>query len=238
MQSVVLESGGVLHFFNKPPGVPIAPSVDNVEECLMAMAEEDVGEVRIVNRLDVGTSGVVGLGDGREAVRVANEAMKGARKRYLVLTEEMPVEGRLRHWVRQEKRRGAGVLERDVAREWGEKPVDEVGGWVEALLEVESVEKVGDIYWESRVRLVTGRTHQIRIQFAAQAHAIVEDNMYGKLRDCDGAKVPLGRIVAGDRLGVYSERHGLHAMELEIELEGTTHTIKASEPWWRLQPGD
>lgn len=205
----------------------------------MAMAEEVVGETRIVNRLDVGTSGVVGLGDGREAVRIANEAMKGARKSYLVLTEERPVEGILRHWVRQEKRRGAGVLERDIVREWGKKPVDEVGGWLEALLEVESVEKVGDIYWESRVRLVTGRTHQIRIQFAAQAHAVAEDNMYGKLRgDFDGAKVPLGRIVAGDTLGVYSERHGLHAMELEVELEGTTHTIKASKPWWRLLPGE
>ncbi len=49
---------------------------------------------------------------------------------------------------------------------------------------LDSVETANGILSLIRVRLYTGRTHQIRVQFASRKHPLAGDNRYGGLRTC------------------------------------------------------
>jgi 23S rRNA-/tRNA-specific pseudouridylate synthase len=223
---------GTVSFVDKPPGVPVAPSSDNLHECVLAMASCIVGEeVRITSRLDVGTSGVVALGSGRETVSLVNAALQqeSCSKYYAVLTRRRPTGATLRHWVRQDAGRGSGVLTVGLVREWndGREPEDDPGGWFVAELVIEHTEPMWEgTAWESTVRLVTGRTHQIRVQFAAEGYPVYNDRTY----EVAGGD---GRIVAGATLGPYAQRHGLHAAKLVVNLEGQSLAVRAGPPWWR-----
>lgn len=226
-------AAGPVFFVDKPPGVPVAPGSDNLCECVLAMAPPVVGgPVRITSRLDVGTSGVLALCGTPGAVSLMNAALQGpsCAKTYAVLSRGRPAQGVLRHWVRQDARRGAGVAEVALAREWGDgmpPPGDDGGGWFRAELVVEGCEAVwGGSAWESTVRLVTGRTHQIRVQFAAEGWYVYNDQTY----EGTGGQ---GRIDAGAVLGPYAEQHGLHALRLELTLEDKPVQVTAALPWWR-----
>lgn len=62
-----------------------------------------------------------------------------------------------------------------------------------------------------RVELETGRTHQIRVHFAAIGHPIIGDMLYNK-------KSPL------------IERQALHAAELSFNFDGEKHSFKSNLP--------
>ena len=66
---------------------------------------------------------------------------------------------------------------------------------------------VGDGYYESRVELLTGRTHQIRAQFAALGAPSVGETLYRSPED-DESDV---RVQKPD------ERLGLHASEMHLK---------------------
>lgn len=78
--------------------------------------------------------------------------------------------------------------------------------------------------YESRVELVTGRTHQIRAQFAASGVPLVGDALYG-------AEESAARVLGAE------DRLGLHAAELAAldagTLGGEGATMRAGSPWWR-----
>lgn len=67
-----------------------------------------------------------------------------------------------------------------------------------------------------RVRLATGRTHQIRVHFADLGHPLLGDKLYG-IKTLPGQKLPL-------------KRQALHAAELEFVHPLTHKTIKIKSP--------
>jgi 23S rRNA pseudouridine1911/1915/1917 synthase len=67
--------------------------------------------------------------------------------------------------------------------------------------------------------LETGRTHQIRVHFAAIGHPVVGDDRYGRAGGgrVGGSALPPGRLF-------------LHAAELEFEHPGTGETMRWRSP--------
>mmetsp|Transcript_547 Transcript_547/g.1559 ORF Transcript_547/g.1559 Transcript_547/m.1559 type:complete len:230 (-) Transcript_547:688-1377(-) len=98
-------------------------------------------------------------------------------------------------------------------------------------------------YYELQVELITGRTHQLRAQFAAMGAPIVGDTMYAPmsgffvhtLSEKDEQVAPTttnGPMAAKRLMDTAAEPEipiGLHAAVLE--LNGTR--IEAGPPWWR-----
>src|SRR5215831_10182067 len=151
---------------NKPPGVSMATSSREeksgaaaVERLLAACGEAPDRELRLVHRLDVGTSGVVLLAKGDDAHRALSRAFQsgGARKTYRALAWGHPVPAR-------------GVcdapLERDPkdgrkmrAARGGASAKRAVTRW-ETLVRLPSVADL-------RLSPETGRTHQIRVHLSS-----------------------------------------------------------------------
>ena len=78
---------------------------------------------------------------------------------------------------------------------------------------------------EVRVRLETGRTHQIRVHFAHRRHALVGDPVYGgRLALPSGASERLVEVLRRFR------RQALHAAELGFEHPGTGEALRVEAP--------
>jgi 23S rRNA-/tRNA-specific pseudouridylate synthase len=233
----VLWDDGDLVVVNKPAGVPTIPAIDNAFECALVISEALLREsgaltpqeqLRVTSRLDVGTSGAVIFARSKTAVSTINRALKenGIVKRYAVLSRNQPLCGQQRHMCRKDPSRGRGLLAENLVLPWDEATVD-LQGWSVAELVVEKVETVcGGAAWESIVRLVTGRTHQIRLQFAAEGWWVWGDTKY----EAVGGN---GSIASGGLLGDSSNLHGLHAMYLQFPWHGEQVSVFAGRPWWR-----
>lgn len=200
----------------KPRGIPVVPTADNVAECVTSLAREvlNVDKVHVTSRLDAGTAGVLLLGLTSEGARKANGLLGSADcvKTYAVWTTAKPEKRAVRHWYNKRARKGRGIVKEELLREFvGGCPGE---GWVKAELVVEEIEKRGK-RWRSLVRLVTGRTHQIRMQFAANGWAVCGDCKYAKI---DGFLIDA--VEKGGELGPDAEAIGLTAVRVEGVLDG------------------
>jgi 23S rRNA-/tRNA-specific pseudouridylate synthase len=101
-----------------------------------------------------------------------------------------------------------------------------------AILRVEKSEPVavnGKTFYENTVKLITGRTHQIRAQFSKENLALINDCLY--LNANDGETAP-------PRVPEPEEKIGLHALSLKINAEtslgpkGVEFRAK-NDIWWR-----
>jgi len=138
-------------------------------------AKENAFAPALVNRIDRNTQGIVIAAKTATALRILNEKMKHRelRKFYLCAVHGVPTQGEklsdgrllLRSWLAKD---GGKSLVRVYDR-----PRD---GAKESLTKYRIV-KPGDISL-LEVELLTGRTHQIRAQFAAIGHALAGDGKY------------------------------------------------------------
>jgi RluA family pseudouridine synthase len=124
------------------------------------------GPVRIVHRLDRGTSGVMLFPKNRAVAAVLSDQLKGGRvdKVYLALVSGTPAEDR---WLVDEPIAKVGTSRYGVARPGKEARTEflmRAGGEGVALVEA---------------RPLTGRTHQIRVHLAHCGFPIVGDSGYG-----------------------------------------------------------
>ncbi|MBQ2446165.1 MAG: RluA family pseudouridine synthase [Oscillospiraceae bacterium] len=172
---------------DKKPGVAVHPHdgaeygrtlIDHIQAYLYAKREwrpreEHSFTPALCNRIDRNTGGIVIAAKTAEALRVMNQKIKDREldKRYLAIVEGSPKprEGVLKGYLFKDAAKNrVFVTDRPQAGakscETRYKVLDSRNGL--SLVECE---------------LITGRTHQIRAQFAHAGHPLLGDGKYGKL---------------------------------------------------------
>jgi 23S rRNA pseudouridine1911/1915/1917 synthase len=165
---------------DKPAGLPVHATLDNYVDNAKYQLER---ELRIplfsTHRLDIPTQGLLILAKTPDAQRVINKTFAKGRveKIYHAIAENPVALGEHTLYINPESR---------VPREHSFEPRE---GWWECRLEVlESGSVTQHIYRKEpgtflRIRLITGKTHQIRAQLAALGTPIDGDVLYGSQRN-------------------------------------------------------
>jgi 23S rRNA pseudouridine1911/1915/1917 synthase len=162
---------------NKPPGLVVHPAVGNPSGTLLHgllfhdPVFQTLERAGIVHRLDKDTSGVMVVAKSASSMAALQAQFKGraTEKEYLALVWGVPPEsGRIetligRHPVHRKKQA--------VLQEEGRTAITHY-----RILET------FDQTTLLRVRIETGRTHQIRVHTAHLGHPIVGDTVYGRAR--------------------------------------------------------
>lgn len=158
---VCLKPAGV-RSTDEPGGLPglLRQQLGNAKACL-----------RTVHRLDQVVGGVMVLARSRKAAQLLSEQVADRRfeKEYLAVVQGTPSssEGEFRDLLGRDKARRITYV--------AQAPGKEVR---EAVLQYRLLE-VRDGFSLVAVRLLTGRTHQIRCQFSARGLPLVGDQKYG-----------------------------------------------------------
>lgn len=142
------------------------------------LAQECGGEIFCVHRLDRAVGGLMVYARGKKAAAALSALISENRleKEYLAVVPDKLAEdqGRFEDLLFHDRQKNRSYI---VKRERG--------GVKKAVLEYVKVRSRGDSALV-RVRLITGRTHQIRCQFAGRGMPLAGDVRYGSaIRDCD-----------------------------------------------------
>ena len=177
LNQAVLFEDDVLLVLNKPSGMAVHAGSGiktGLIEALRAVRSE-LRFLELAHRLDRETSGCLVLAKKASALKVLhddfrNNSLKDGRleKRYLAL-----VKGRWKHG----ERRITKPLNTN-ARRHGERHVvvDQSGSYASSIMTPVSVSHLASLL---DVKLLTGRTHQVRVHTQAENHPIAGDSRYG-----------------------------------------------------------
>jgi 23S rRNA pseudouridine1911/1915/1917 synthase len=172
---------------SKPPFVPVQADESGDEDMLSALKGYLVekynkpGEayLGLVHRLDRPTGGVMVFAKTSKAAARLSEAVKAGdvEKKYLVIVHGCP---------REKSKKVINYLKKYPDQNIVKIVPELTEGAKYAELDYKVLDTKEDMSLLS-VDLITGRSHQIRVQMNGLGHPVVGDARYGK----DGAKIPL-----------------------------------------------
>ena len=184
--NIVYEDEHIL-LVDKRPGLAVHPHdgaeygrtlIDHIQAYLYQKREwrpreENSFTPALCNRIDRNTGGIVIAAKTAEALRVMNQKIKDREldKRYLAIVEgtPRPKEGSLRGYLFKDAKKNR-VFVTDTPQS-GAKSCQTNYKVLASTKDLSLVE----------CELITGRTHQIRAQFAHAGHPLLGDGKYGKL---------------------------------------------------------
>ena len=184
--NIVYEDAQIL-LVDKKPGIAVHPHdgaeygktlIDHIQAYLYAKREwrpreENAFTPALCNRIDRNTGGIVIAAKTAEALRVMNQKIKDREidKRYLAVVEgtPKPKSGILKGYLFKD-----AVKNRVYVTDTPQKGAKTCETRYETLESRSGLSLV-------ECELITGRTHQIRAQFAHAGHPLLGDGKYGKL---------------------------------------------------------
>lgn len=217
----LLESNSMYLVVCKPAGLPSCPTLDNCRENLIRDTEIVLDLVPhtlcVTTRLDLCTSGILVLTLRKHAAEM-NAFLNSSEKRYLVHTKKRVPIGLMSDWYHKKSRLGVGPCDMPLLRRHSEGENPPRGYcFVSLLVEKCGVEGFG---YKSMVKLITGKTHQIRMQFSARGVPVNGDTKYGRIAN---------KVYGwGYSLGSDPRVIGLHLTEIKGKLKDTEVTLSSS----------
>ncbi len=176
--SVLFEDAHII-VVEKPPFL-VCESTASKEGLADLLSEHTGGYIGTVHRLDRGVGGVMVYAKTPAAAAKLSAAVQARelKKEYLAVVRGVPLpeSGEMRDLLFHDRRQNKTfVVDRTRA------------GVKEALLEYDTIEHLTTTRGEEcslvHVLLHTGRTHQIRVQFASRGHTLLGDGKYGARGD-------------------------------------------------------
>ncbi|EQA37822.1 RNA pseudouridine synthase [Leptospira inadai serovar Lyme str. 10] len=159
--------GSFLLIAEKPAGLPVHATLDPHRKNFadLVQAQEKLPYLRLVNRLDLDTTGLVLFCTDPEKNKEADEILSQAEKKYLCIVNRIPPEKSFREecFLKDGKGRVTAV------RSGGKKAITDF-----KILSTNTASNISIL----EAALVTGRRHQIRFQIAAAGFPILGDTVY------------------------------------------------------------
>ena len=186
---IVYESDDIL-LVNKRQGLSVHPGKGTIGETLIEIIrrEQKNPSINLCHRIDMNTGGILLLAKNKKSLEDAASLFRGnaITKRYRCLVKGVPTQGEdcvccdntimkeISAYLEKPKKGGVFIHDTDgedflpiTTRYRVLQEYPEVGPDKESICELE-------------VELVTGRTHQIRAQFAHLGHPLLGDGNYGR----------------------------------------------------------
>ena len=198
---------------DKPAGLLTVPTAERETDTLLARVLDYLHHryrrrpfAGVVHRLDKETSGVVVFARNRQALRYFQDLFRrhAIEREYLAIVEGRPP--------------ASGTFDANLVRDRGDRRRGITRGQEEgrrAVTRYRAVERLGKATLVS-VELETGRTHQIRVHFAAAGYPVVGDRVY---RPRDAPFPPLE-----------APRQMLHARVLGFAIPRDGSLVRAESP--------
>lgn len=167
----------------KPFGIPCPPTVDNQLENVLSLAQKQLGQsLYLTHRIDTGTHGLLVLAKNKAFQSWFNKKLvqQEVEKKYRSLTkgEDLLKPGTYVHYMAPSPRAPKEVFSELQQPEYKK-----------CVLEILSARRhhPPDSLNEYEIKLITGRTHQIRSQLAVLQNPILNDTLYR----ADKSEIPL-----------------------------------------------
>ncbi|CAJ1962446.1 unnamed protein product [Sphenostylis stenocarpa] len=248
---------------DKPAGTSVGGTTDNIEESCATFATRALrmtAPLMTTHQIDNCTEGCVVLARTKEYCSVFHGKIreKKVKKLYLALASSPLPTGIITHYMRP-----INMAPRLISEDF-------IKGWPICQLEIQECRKIPwpttaiqdkycvedcgwpsqDFAYECKINLLTGRTHQIRAQFAACRAPLIGDSMYMPAVIADMSNPGLNPFGKYKRdFSSESEKetavvnwiaqHGkepsvaIGLQACQISWDDDEHFYKAGSPWWR-----
>jgi 23S rRNA pseudouridine1911/1915/1917 synthase len=218
---IILEDENLIAV-NKPAGLLTIPDREGKDISLKQILKNKYSEIFTVHRLDKETSGVVVFAKSEQAHKELSQLFEAREtiKIYNGLVLGTPFEK-------------SGVIDEPIAEHPTRKGMMTVYKKGKASITEYDVLETFRLYSWMQFRILTGRTHQIRVHLKYLGHPIVCDDLYG-----DGKPVFISSIKKKNfKLSRDAEserpilsRLALHASQLKFQLSGKEYQMEAPLP--------